>query len=288
MIVVAADKGSPGATVSALALASSWPEAATLVEADPWGADLPLRVRRHGEVLADRETVLSLATAATARDPDGRVHDGRDLVDRYAQDLSVRVRVVPGPVAAERAVAVPSWKALASVLAGSDRRVIADLGRLHVSSPSMSLAAAADVVVLVCRGEVESVVRLRERVTALVPALAEARGEAPRVVPVVITSRRHGAGDAADVHAAVHVTAAGPFVSTVGWLAWDPGAVDALYRGEDPAGRSLSKTALMKSAVELADLLDEVAGHDEDPPLAEAGAPSEVPRWADAVKGSGS
>lgn len=283
MIVVAADKGSPGATVTALALASAWPQPATLVEADPWGADLPLRVRRHGEVLADRETVLSLATAATARDSEGRLPEGGDLVDRYAQDLSDHVRLVPGPVSAERAAAVPNWRALADALEASARPVIADLGRLHVASPSMPIAVAADVVVVVCRGEIGSVLRLRERVTALVPALAELRGAAPRVVPVVISSKRHGPGDAADVQAALAETAAGPFIPTVGSLAWDPSAVEALYRGEDPTGRLLARTALMRSATELASRILEAAGTPVDPTPAEAVG---VPRWADAVNGS--
>lgn len=285
MIVVAADKGSPGATVAALALASTWPQPATLVEADPWGADLPLRVRRRGEVLADRETVLSLATAATVRDAEGRLPEGRDLVDRYAQELSAHVRVVPGPVSSERSAAVPNWKALATALAASARPVVADLGRLHVASPSMPLAAAADVVVVVCRGEVDSVLRLRERVTALIPPLADLKGSAPRVIPVVVSAKRHGPRDALDVHAAVSETTASPFVPAVGWLAWDPGTVDALYRGEDPSSRSLSRSALLKSASDLTHLVVEAVGAPvgvQRPEIVEA------PRWADAVRGSGS
>ena len=280
MIVVAADKGSPGATVTALALASAWPQPATLVEADPWGADLPLRVRRHGEALADRETVLSLATAATVRDTDGWTQVGADLVDRYAQDLSDHVRVVPGPVSAERAAAVPNWEALASALRASSRPLIADLGRLHVASPSLPVAAAADVMVMVCRAEVESLVRLRERLNALLPVLAESRRAAPRVIPVVISSRRHGAADAADVQRALGETPAAPFVPAVGWLAWDPGAVEALHRGEDPAGRSLSRSALMKSAHELVDLIAAAAGPPVGPEgLREAQDSAEPPRW---------
>lgn len=284
MIVVACDKSSPGATVAALALASAWPQPATLVEADPWGADLPLRVRRNGEVLADRETVLSLATAATARDSEGRLPEGRDLVDRYAQELSDQVRVVPGPVSSERAAAVPNWKALGTALAASSRPVIADLGRLHVASPSMPIAAAAEVVVVVCRGEIDSVLRLRERVIALVPALAELKGSPPSVVPVVVSSRRHGPGDACDVQAALAETAAGPFVPAVGWLAWDPSAVEALYRGEDPSSRSLSRTALLRSASDLTRLVDAASASVE----AQRAEAVDVPRWADAVRGSAS
>lgn len=288
MIAVAADKGSPGATVTALALASAWPQPATVVEADPWGADLPLRVRRGAEVLADRETVLSLATAATStRDTDGRAPSSSPhLVDRYAQDLSDQVRIVPGPVAAERAAAVPNWSALARALDASNHLVFADLGRLHVSSPSLPVAAAADVVVVVCRGEVESVVRLRERLTALVPALADARGSAPVVMPVVVSSRRHGLGDAADVQRALAEAPTAPFIAGVGWLAWDPGAVAALYRGDEPAGRGLARTALMKSARDVVAVLADLVGTGRRSDLAEVPLGIDGPRWAQALNGS--
>lgn len=285
MIAVAADKGSPGATTTALVLASVWPAPATVVEADPWGGDLLLRARHRGEVLADRETVLSLATAATTHQ-DSR-GTGGDLVDRYAQNLSSTVRVVPGPISAERASAVPNWGGLAAAMSASSRPVIADLGRLHASSPSMPIAAAAGVLVVACRAEVDSVLRLRERINTLLPVLADLRQAAPRVVPIVISPRRHGAADARDVQLALAATDAGPFVDTVGWLAWDPSAVQALYRGDDPTSRSLARSALLKSAADVVAVLA------QDPEAGEAPSPDgqgavemQTPRWADVVNGS--
>lgn len=257
MIAVGADKGSPGASATALVLASSWPEPATLVETDPWGGDLLLRVRRNREVLADRETVLSLAAAASAaRDSEGRAPSmNSDLVARYCQSLSAQVDVVPSPLLAERTQAVADWRTLAAALSASARPVVADLGRIGAGSPTMPVAAAAQTLVMVCRGETASVIRLRERLLTLVPALAEAKGTAPKVIPVVISHHRYGPADAADLLAAFKDSPVEPFVPGAGWLAWDEEALTRLYAGEDSSGRGLGKSRLMRSAAALLGLI---------------------------------
>lgn len=215
-----------------------------MVEADPYGGDLPLRVTRKGQVLADHQTVLTVATAArTGADP--------ELVARYAQRLTEQVGLVPGPVPAELASSMPGWESLAAALSRSRRPVLADLGRVHANSPVLPVLAAAEVVVVVCRGEAASVIRLRERLVRLVPVLAQARGRAPRLFPVVVTRRRYGPGDVADVARMLADTPAGPFVTGVGWMALDQPAVQRLYAGEDPHGR-LARTALLASAREIA------------------------------------
>jgi len=215
-----------------------------VVEADPYGADLPLRVTCKGQALADRETVLTVATAArTGADP--------QLVARYAQPLNDQVAVVPGPVPAELAASVPGWEPLAAALVESTRPVMVDLGRVHAASPVLPVAAAAEVVVVVCRGEAASVIRLRERLARLVPALANARGAAPRVFPVVVTRGRYGPGDVADITRAMASTPAGPFMAGTGFIALDAAAVARLHAGEDPHGR-LARTALLKSARDVA------------------------------------
>lgn len=268
MIGFCADKGSPGATTAALAVAAGWPIPAIVASADPYGDDLPLRLTVQGQVLADRETILTVATAArTSEDP--------GLVDRYAQRLNEQVSVVPGPVPAELASTVPGWEPLAGALARSRRPVMADLGRIHASSPVLPVAAAADVLVAVCRGERASVIRLRERLARLVPAIANLRGAAPRVMPLVVTKSRFGSADVADVRQALAETPAGPFVVDGGFLALDEPAVGRLLAGEDPKGR-LAKSALMKSALtvagQLADLTGAPTAEETTEPGAEAAA----------------
>ncbi len=65
LVALCSDKGSPGTTTTALALAAGWPTPAVVIEADPYGGDLGLRLRTEtGCVLPETPTVLTLATAA--------------------------------------------------------------------------------------------------------------------------------------------------------------------------------------------------------------------------------
>src|SRR4051812_29041479 len=65
LVALCSDKGSPGTTTASVALASCWPSPAAVVEADPYGGDLAIRIRTEtGAVLPETPTVLTLATAA--------------------------------------------------------------------------------------------------------------------------------------------------------------------------------------------------------------------------------
>jgi hypothetical protein len=121
----------------------------------------------------------------------------------------------------------------------------------------LPVAAAAEVLVVVCRGEAASVVRVRERLTRLVPALANARGSAPVLMPVVVTRSRYGSADAEDLARTLAETTAGPFIAGVGWIALDEPAVARLQASEDPTGR-LARSALMKSAAAVVAQLGEL------------------------------
>ncbi|MFD8811197.1 hypothetical protein ACFV23_06850, partial [Streptomyces sp. NPDC059627] len=66
LIAIAADKGSPGVTTTAVALAAVWPRRVLLAEADPAGGDLVYRsAAAHGGPLNPNTGMLSIA--ATAR-----------------------------------------------------------------------------------------------------------------------------------------------------------------------------------------------------------------------------
>ena len=73
-VALCGDKGSPGVTTTALALASAWAGHAVVVEADPAGGDLAIRLHPEGSALPETPTVLSVATAARG---DSRAGSGR-------------------------------------------------------------------------------------------------------------------------------------------------------------------------------------------------------------------
>jgi hypothetical protein len=245
LVAVCSDKGSPGATTTGLALASAWPAPATLVETDPYGGDLAIRLRTDkGATLPEAPTVLTVATAA-------RTSTSGSLVARYAQRVNNQVSLVPGHLVAEQLSGVADWEPLAAALATSTTPMIVDLGRLHGSSPVLGVAAAADVVLVVGRPDAGSVIRMRERVNRLVPAVAALRRSPPRIVPVLVSAHRHGPADVADLRAIFAETRCGPMIALAGFIAFDPAAVSRLEAGESPNGR-LARTPLLRSARGLA------------------------------------
>jgi hypothetical protein len=176
LIALGGDKGSPGATTAALAMAATWPGPVVLVEADPCGGDLALRLtdRRGRFDLADQPNLLTFAAATR------RGHRA-DLLGRHAQTTTGGLRVVRGLASAAQATGMDRlWPAAADALGeaaagdgapdtppGGD--VLVDLGRLWPGSPATPVAAAADLTVVVGAGTTEGLVHLRERVHALTP-----------------------------------------------------------------------------------------------------------------------
>lgn len=250
LIALCSDKGSPGTTTSAFALASVWSGSTLVVETDLFGGDLAVRLRtRRGDALPEAPTVLTVAAAArTSSDP--------DLVSRYAHPFTEAVAVVPGHLCAEQAGRGVDWESLGSALAASEVPVFVDLGRLQAASPLVGLAARADLVVVVGRPVPGSVIRLRERLARLVPAMAAhpaaQRGRSPRVYPLLVSAGRHGPANVADLRRVLRDSPANPFVAGAGFVSLDPGAVCRLERGEEPMKR-LSRTALLRSAGAVCD-----------------------------------
>ena len=241
LIALCSDKGSPGTTTTALALASAWSAPAAVVEADPYGGDLPLRVRTQGrEVLPETPTGLTLAAAA-------RSTTGTELLERFTHRINDQLAVVPAPLMAEQTAGVADWESLATRLTDADTPLFVDVGRLHASSPVLALAAAADVVLPVARAETESMIRLRERAGCLVPALASHREAPPRLFPVIVGLERHRDGDLRDLRMLLEDTSAGPLVAGVGHIAYDLTGVGHLLAGQPPTGR-LARSKLMRSA----------------------------------------
>lgn len=256
LFAICADRGAPGSTTTALALASARGLPAAVVEADPYGGDLALRIRHDGNPLPTTPTVLSVSAGRSVQrsTPGPRIAPGgpsershRDLWRNGSHALSEHVRVVPGFMAAEQGTSL-AWPVLASALEAQSVPIFADLGRIHTGSPSLEVAAAADALIPVCRSNMASVQHMLDRLELLVPAIAERNGRPPVVLPVVIAPRQHGSTIANSVAEILGETAVGPTLRGVGWMAWDPTAVAHLENGADPWTRPLRKSPLMKSA----------------------------------------
>ena len=167
LIAVAADKGAPGVTTTALALAAVWPRPVLLAECDPAGGDLVYRLpAADGGRLDQRRGLLSLAVAAR-----------RGLQPHQAwehtQKLNGGLDILTGVTNAEQGAGLNLlWGPVGRVLAASSQAdVIADCGRLGVDGPLYDLLAEAAVVVLVTRASLGEVVRLRDRSAAVATAL---------------------------------------------------------------------------------------------------------------------
>ena len=252
LIGICSDKGSPGATTTTLALASTWPSPAIVVEADPAGGDLAIRLRtRDGTALPEAPTVLTVAAAA-------RTGRSADLAARYAHRLTEGVSVIAGHLAAEQSAGIVDWESLGSALVASEVPVFLDVGRLHAGSRLLPVAALADVVLVVGRPDPGSVIRLRERLGRLAPALAAVRGSPPRLFAVLVSASRHGHANVDDLRRLLAESPAHPFLAGSAFVAFDPRAVARLEAGEDPTGR-LARTSLLRTArgvtTELAALL---------------------------------
>jgi hypothetical protein len=251
LIALCSDKGSPGATTTALALGSAWATLVVVVEADLAGGDLSIRLRPNGAALPEAPTLLTVAAAA-------RAHPGPDVVSKHAHVLSARVAVVPAPIGHEQMAGVGDWEPLAEALGDSEVPILADLGRLHAGSRVTGIAARADLVIVVGRPDATSVIRMRDRLSRMASELAAVRGKPARFFPVLVTLHRHGEANVLDLLTVLGDSVACPFIAGGGYLALDPAAVRRLEAGEDPGGR-LARTDLLRSARTLATGVQDVA-----------------------------
>jgi hypothetical protein len=159
---------------------------------------------------------------------------------------------------AEQFTNIGDWAPLADALSQSSVPVFADVGHLHAASATIAVAACADLVVVVSRPDMPSVVRMRERLLRATTDLARMRGAAPRLLALLVSTSRHGQADVADLSAVLAETPVRPFLVDAGFLAHDPAAVRRLHAGEEPAGR-LARTALLRTARTVVDQIERIA-----------------------------
>jgi hypothetical protein len=246
LIVIAADKGAPGVTTTALALAAVWPRPVLLAECDPSGGDLVYRFpAAHGGSLDPRRGLVTLAVAARRGLQPGQLWE-------HTQKMAGGLDVLTGVVNAEQGAGLGTlWGPLGGLftaMSGGD--VIADCGRLGADGPQYDLVAQAAVVLLVTRPNAGDVIRLRDRAAA-VSAAASARGRRGFTSAVaVIADQRTLKATAAEVGQTL--TQGNVPAGVVGGLANDPKGAE-LLRGE--WGGRLDKTLLIRTARETAQQL---------------------------------
>ncbi|MFB6843883.1 hypothetical protein ACFCXS_03255 [Streptomyces sp. NPDC056373] len=253
LIALAADKGSPGVTTAAVALAAVWPRRVLLAEADPAGGDLVYRsAAAHGGPLNPNTGMLSIA--ATARR--GLVPD--QLWD-HVQPLSGGLEVLVGLGIAEQAAGLAGlWPTLGHAfnsLADSPHAaadVIADCGRISGDTPAVEMFPHAALVLLVSRTEPEAIARVRDRAAALAGKLhGGSRGAASLGTPMIGVVLIADTGTAGKIASQVNdmLVHAQTGARVVGTIADDPAGADQL------AGRKrgrLDKSLLIRSARKVA------------------------------------
>jgi MinD-like ATPase involved in chromosome partitioning or flagellar assembly len=159
-------KASPGVTTTVLALASVWPSdrSLSIVEADPDGGDLAVRVGLHPE-----PGLTSLAAA-------GRRSAIAAQGDQHLQRLPGGITALLGPPDAEQAIRALEMIGDRLGLSGLDGRdVLIDCGRLRPQSPAATLVAQADIVVIVARPRLDELQHLQARIDRLSASGAQVR-----------------------------------------------------------------------------------------------------------------
>jgi MinD-like ATPase involved in chromosome partitioning or flagellar assembly len=245
IIAVCSDKGAPGVTTLATVLGLVWPRGATVLEADPSGGDLTFRLRSS---LSPSQDFLPTEPSVFTLAADARTGLTGGDVARYGQTSTLGVRVIPGPLRAERTASLrPLWPAVAQQLAQSSDPVIADLGRMQPGHAARSVAQAAIAVLVLARPDPEGLYHLRERVAQLAYELgvnSQARNPAAVVMLADPRERRTVLGQAGHM-----LEAAGLPIPVAGWMAHDRPAVTALRGGE--MTRALRGSELVRSVTEL-------------------------------------
>ncbi|MBO0787324.1 MAG: hypothetical protein J2P33_14765, partial [Actinobacteria bacterium] len=182
LIAVAADKGAPGVTTSSVVLAAVWPRPVLLAECDASGGDLVYRLPAAGGGRLDPQRgLLSLAVAS-------RHGLQPQQVWEHTQQLHGGLDVLTGVTSSEQGAGLePLWGAVGDAFARLPQAdVIADCGRLGVEGSHYDLLARAATVVLITRGTLGEVIRLRERIAVLSTALGRRAGFGARISVVVV------------------------------------------------------------------------------------------------------
>lgn len=250
LYAVASAKGSPGASLTAMALAATWPTDPVVADLDPAGGDFSWRCRTpSGDPLETDRGLLSLGASVRRG-----AHEA-DLAE-HLQEISGGVKVLAGVASPSQVTGLgAAWGQLPTVFNAAAMDVIADCGRVLPGSAAMPVLLASDAVLFVARPTVEGVAHLRDRLKGLKDQLNLGRPDGIPLGVALVTSYRD-TRSVPDLQQLLD--SEGLAARVLGVVAEDPKAAAAL------SGATYGRTArslLIRSAAEIGSRLASLADH---------------------------
>jgi hypothetical protein len=242
LLAVAADKGSPGVTTTALSLAAVWPRRCVLAELDPFGGDIAYRLRGpRGMPLSPETGLITLAVGA-------RRGAAPEQLFEHVQRLDGGLEVLLGLASGDQAGGLAGlWGPVATLLDGTPGvDVVADCGRLYTHAPTMDVLRHAAAVLLVTRPTVDGVAHLRSRAAQLAGELRSGTPDGVPLFVVVVTAARD---DRSAAEIDLVLRRAQLPAAVVGRIGYDPAGA-GMITGEW-VGR-LDRSLLIRSARDIA------------------------------------
>jgi hypothetical protein len=261
VISVMSAKGAPGTTTTTLLLATLWPAPSIVLDADPLGGDIALRMlRSDGRAMDPDRGLLSLLPAARR----GLLPE---TVAQHTQEAVGGQPVLAGLPGPEQALAVaPLWPQLSEVFAkvpGADMFI--DVGQVQARSEHLPLIQHSDLLLCVYRPRAWSALHTRRRIEAI--------GETPRDfgVRVGIVGVAGPDQEADRLMAASAIGTGLDWVTDYGAIAFDPRAVVmfegvVVYRPERTllarSGRTVAERLYTDLSLVAASRSDDAADHE--------------------------
>jgi hypothetical protein len=162
LVSIMSAKGAPGATTTSMLLANLWPAPSILVDADPLGGDVALRLPgEHGPLDPGQGLMSMLPSARRGLEP--------QTVVMHTQTALGGQHVLAGLPGPEQAVAAaPLWSSLAQAFCrvpGID--VFADVGQVSSRSTHLAMIESSAALLCVYRANAWSAVHTRRRLESL-------------------------------------------------------------------------------------------------------------------------
>lgn len=249
VVALAALKGSPGVTTTALALAHVWPAAKKVVvaECDPLGGDLETRLSLGGGYgllglaadapggIPDVTAIERHLTPVRSIRPIGTTRRSRS--DAGADEASVFAFTSHRSASQSRNPLRFLASALSDLFPSLDADVLIDCGRLYPESPALTFAERADRLVIVVGPTPDALPRLVDDVASLV-------SRDPLLVLIGGPSKRAMRYSATEVESSLGFR-------VVGTIAEDPEGA-AVLCGRPNKVRDLDRQPIMTSARDVA------------------------------------